>query len=391
VFRAGVYCGWVGFGYGNLGDLTSYEVCRKRFPAIHWSPIAAFDYTPKPGQFLRRSSRDFRQITRMLSEELSKQRRLRGLIAKATHRVARFSGGEVGICGGETFINRNLASIRSYTGLRKRTGAPVPVLGTGVAEPDFWPAREDGWIDRRKEWVTILEELPTVGVRGPLSKGLLEEAGARNIVISGDPAVSLHKGYIQKQRQTERDGRLRIGINVGPYPRTWGRAEDIQDATVALAQWLHKARHEIELIPIWPRDIEACLEVARRAELPESSISPICFPQEVFLSRVQNLDLMVAMNLHSGILAAVANVPFVSLEYQPKCRDFAATIGWEEFVIRTDELKPQRLIDLVCALIAQLGVKRAELCRSMCDLMNTFENYCCEIEPLLVGSRTSTQ
>lgn len=391
MFRAGVYCGWVGFGYGNLGDLTIYDVCRKRFSAIHWSPIAAFDYTPKPGQFLRRSSRDFHQITRMISEELSKQRRLRGLVAKATHRLARFSGGEVGICGGETFINRNLASIRSYTDLRKRTGAPVPVLGTGVAEPDFWPAREDGWVDRRKEWVAILEELPTVGVRGPLSKRLLEEAGARNVVISGDPAVSLHVRYVQKPRQTEGHGRLRIGINVGPYPRTWGRAEDIQDATVALAQWLHKAKHEIELIPIWPRDIEACLDVARRAELPKSSISPICFPQEVFLSRVQNLDLMVAMNLHSGILAAAANVPFVSLEYQPKCRDFAATIGWEEFLIRTDELQPHRLIDLVCALIGQLGVKRAELCRSMCDLMKTFENYCCDIEPLLVGSRASAQ
>ena len=391
MFRAGVYCGWVGFGYGNLGDLTIYEVCRKRFPAIHWSPIAAFDYTPKPGQFLRRSSRDLRQITRMLSEELSKQRRLRGLAAKATHRLARFSGGEVGICGGETFINRNRASIRSYTELRKRIGAPVPVFGTGVAEPDFWPSREDGWVDSRKEWVAILEELPTVGVRGPLSKGLLEEAGARNVVISGDPAVSLHARYAKNARLAGQDGRLRVGVNVGPYPRTWGRAEDIQDATVALAKWLHKARHEIELIPIWPRDVEACLDVARRAELPESSVSPICFPHEVFLSRVEDLDLMVAMNLHSGILAAAANVPFVSLEYQPKCRDFAATIGWEEFLIRTDELEPRKLIDLVSALIAQLEVKRAELCRSMCDLMKVFENYCHDIEPLLFGSRAPSQ
>ncbi len=299
MFRAGVFCGWVGFGYGNLGDLTIYELCRKRFSTIHWSPIAAFDYTPRPGQFLRRSSRDSRQVIRMLSEELSHQRRLRSLTAKAIHRLARFLGGEVGICGGEMFINRNFNSIRGYTELRKRTGSPIPVFGTGVAEPDFWLGREDGWIDRRKEWVAILEELPTVGVR--------------------------------------------------------------------------------------PRDVEACVDVARRAELPQSAVSPRCFSHEAFLSRVENLDLLVAMNLHAGILAAVANVPFVSLEYQPKCRDFAATIGWEEFLVRTDDLEPGKLIDRVSAVMVQLEAKRGELCRRMCEQMNAFESYCRDIEPLLAG------
>ena len=385
MFRAGVFCGWVGFGYGNLGDLTIYELCRKRFSTIHWSPIAAFDYTPRPGQFLRRSSRDSRQVIRMLSEELSHQRRLRSLTAKAIHRLARFLGGEVGICGGEMFINRNFNSIRGYTELRKRTGSPIPVFGTGVAEPDFWLGREDGWIDRRKEWVAILEELPTVGVRGPLSKAYLEEAGARNVVISGDPAVSLHAQYSAKPIPVHREGTLRVGINAGPYPRTWGRPEDIQDSTVALAEWLRKAGHQIEIIPIWPRDVEACVDVARRAELPQSAVSPQCFSHEAFLSRVENLDLLVAMNLHAGILAAVANVPFVSLEYQPKCRDFAATIGWEEFLVRTDELEPGKLIDRVSAVMVQLEAKRGELCRRMCEQMNAFESYCRDIEPLLAG------
>ena len=53
---------------------------------------------------------------------------------------------------------------------------------------------------------------------------------------------------------------------------------------------------------------------------------------------------MVNLKLHAGFLAAAANVPLVSLEYQPKCRDFAASIGWEEFVIRTDRLQTGRLL-----------------------------------------------
>ena len=386
MFRAGIFCGWVGFGYGNFGDLTIYELCRQRFSTIHWSPVTAFDITPRATQFLRHAGRDSRQVIRVLSEELCTQRRLRALTTKAIHGSVRWLGGEVGICGGEMFINRNSNAIRSYKELRKRTGSPVPVFGTGVAEPDFWPEREDGWSDRRKEWVALLEELPTVGVRGPLSKACLEEAGARNVVISGDPAVFLHARYLERPMPAVREGALRVGINAGPYPRTWGRGEDIQDATVALAQWLRKAGHQIEIIPIWPRDVEAGIDVARRAELPQSALSPQSLSHEAFLSRLENLDLVVAINLHVGILAAAANVPFVSLEYQPKCRDFAATIGWEEFLVRTDQLQHDRLIERVSALIDQRDRKRRILCENMCRLMSTFEDYCQKIEPLLLVS-----
>lgn len=91
---------------------------------------------------------------------------------------------------------------------------------------------------------------------------------------------------------------------------------------------------------------------------------------------------MVCLKLHAGVLAAAANVPFVSLEYQPKCRDFAASIGWDEFVVRTDQIRPDRLIDLVSALLTQLHEKRAALCGEMCAMMKHFERYCDQIEPL---------
>jgi polysaccharide pyruvyl transferase WcaK-like protein len=110
----------------------------------------------------------------------------------------------------------------------------------------------------------------------------------------------------------------------------------------------------------------------------------VCSSPDDFLSKIENFDLFVALNMHTGILAAAANVPFVSLEYHPKCRDFAATLGWEEFLIRTDQLEPGTLIGCVSALISQLDTKRTELCRRMCELMNIFENYCCDIEPLLL-------
>jgi Polysaccharide pyruvyl transferase len=385
LFRAGIYIGWV--GYLNLGDEAMFDLCRGRFPGIRWSRLGNITYKPYPAQLLHLSRPDLLRLRELASEEFITQRRLRYLATKTVHKLARFSGREVGLCGGGTYINRNAAALEDYISVRSQSRHLVPTFGTGVINPAFWSTREDGWTDLRKEWVSALAELPVVGVRGPASKALLDEAGARNVVVCGDPAVSFHAPYAAKALPSHQGGALRVGINSGDCSgHLWGRAEDVQDAFVALARWLQRSGHQIEIIPVWQKDVEACLDLARRAELDRSTVSPVCYTHEAFFERVEKLDLMVCLKLHAGILAAAANVPFVSLEYQPKCRDFAASVGWEDFVIRTDQVQPGRLIDLVGALVAQLDSRRMELCRNMCALMNRFDQYCDQIEPLLLKS-----
>jgi len=382
LYRAGIYIGWVGFL--NLGDEVMYELCCERFPSIHWALYETLAYSLQPGQFIRRGRRDIGHIFRQVSDELTHKRRMRSVVGNAIHTLARLTGHEVGMCGGGTFINRNTDALTAYNSVRKRTGHPVPTFGNGVAHPAFWSSKEAGWVDRRKKWVAAMAELPLAGVRGPISKALLEDAGARNVVVCGDPAVALHASYAGKTPSERVSGSLRVGINAGDcVERLWGRAEDVQSALAALSIWLAKCGHQVEIIPVWPKDVEACVDIARRAELDQSVVSPVCWSREAFMSRVEQLDLMVCLKLHAGILAAAANVPFVSLEYQPKCRDFAASVEWEEFVIRTDELQAAILIDRVCMLIEQLDRQRKYLCQRMCVLTNTFEHYCRNIEPLL--------
>ena len=385
MLRTGIYIGWV--GYLNLGDEAMYQLCRNQFPGIRWSRMEDVTYELHPADILRRSQRDPTQILQALTEELSTQRRLRSVATKSLQELARLAGRQVAIFGGGTLINRNVAALESYVSIRKRTGRLVPTFGTGVINPAFWSTREVGWIDRRKEWVSVLAELPVVGVRGPISKALLDDAGAGNVVVCADPAVAFHAPYAAKPLPARRDGPLRIGLNPGDCSgHLWGRMEDVQDSFVALSRWLNQSGHHIEIIPVWQKDVESCLEVARRAELDASVVRPVCYTHETFLSRVENLDLMVCLKLHAGVLAAAANIPFVSLEYQPKCRDFAASLQWEEFVIRTDEIAPAKLIDTVVALIAQLDSKRPELCRNMCELMNRFDAYCRQIAPIMLRS-----
>src|SRR5882757_820356 len=92
-----------------------------------------------------------------------------------------------------------------------------------------------------------------------------------------------------------------------------------------------------------------------------------------------------SVKLHAAVLASAANVPCVVLEYQPKCLDFAASIGWERFTIRTSQLTADQLIDKTALLVEQLGPARQELTWNVSRLERQFEEYCRRIEPLILG------
>src|SRR5882757_4852602 len=359
--RAGIYAGWTGFA--NLGDEAMYEICRERFPSVSWSTSYQLAYRPDGAQWLRRGATDARHLVREFGVELRHQPRLRKLAAQGAHGFVKLLGGEVGLFGGGTLINRAPWNLATYLELRKRSGSLVPIFGSGVASPEFWSSRPE-WRDTRNECVSALAELPVVGVRGPNSLAFLSEAGAKNVVVSGDPAIAYHSRYRNPPPWVRPDRPLRVAINTGDCSgNLWGRPDNIQQSLVALARWLREESHAVELLPVWSKDLDPCQQVARLAGLPESAVSAPLTTHDKFLKRAETFDLLIAVKLHAAVLASAANVPCVVLEYQPKCLDFAASIGWERFTIRTSHLTPAKLIDKVALLVDQLAPARQELSR----------------------------
>lgn len=381
--RAGIYLGYV--GHANLGDEAMWSACRKRFAKIHWAHYDQLAYPMDAQKFLAKGRRDGRYLIRWVGDELRSQRHFRALATKLTHRLAAKLGNEVAILGGGTLINSNEGELQSYRRMWERTGRAVPVFGAGVKSPEFWSARP-GWEDRRKEWVSVLNQLPVVGVRGPISKRLLEQAGGRNIVISGDPAVWYHTPLKRGSRRSRTHRRRRIGINCGsPAGGMWGDERSVENALGSVARELYRAGTEVEMLPVCPQDVPSCWRIAALAGLAADCVHPVFASVTEYLEATEHLDLLVALKLHAAVLAAAGNLPFVMLEYQPKCLDFTASIGWERFTIRTDAVAGEPLMNMLSEMMDGLPGLEQELCAGMCTLSKGFADYCRTVEALLMS------
>jgi Polysaccharide pyruvyl transferase len=177
------YIGWT--GHYNLGDDLMWEMFRKRFTGYQFCPL---DPTSNG-----------------LSQFGEAAEYTRPTLAQA-------------VLGGGTLINSgHIAWLRSYRLAKMHSRQKVYTFGTGVNAPSDFSCLLD-WHDCRREWVAFCDDLEKVGVRGPLSKALLEEAGARNVEIVGDPVVMLHQPLAVTNARPGAFGphhQLRVAINIG--------------------------------------------------------------------------------------------------------------------------------------------------------------------------------
>ncbi len=85
----------------------------------------------------------------------------------------------------------------------------------------------------------------------------------------------------------------------------------------------------IVLLPLqYPVDVEAC-ERLQHFMNQESTVLKTGCDTEQFLSLMGNFDLLIGMRLHALIFAAVMELPFVAVSYDPKIDGFVKDINGE--------------------------------------------------------------
>ena len=233
------------------------------------------------------------------------------------------------LLGGGTLINR-----KSYLGILREKDSPRverAVLGTGVAHPEYWGITED-----TKQWGEFLRSCVFVGVRGPRSEALLRDWGYDGqLAVVGDPALALTVPSDSPARDRNR-------IVISPAwtrGELWGEDDSkVFDALIELIQGFETEGRHVTMLSCFPADDRHIMEMMRRAGRPDLPYLAGYADADAALRLMAGSGLVISERLHGAILAAACGTPFVGLEYQPKLRDFGASIGLERYIVRTDRL-----------------------------------------------------
>lgn len=235
-----------------------------------------------------------------------------------------------GVLGGGTLIN----SGRHHLECMDKSTRLLPnvfVFGSGIRDPDFW-RQYDNWEDNRRDWADVLKRCEFVGVRGPISAGLLEDVGVSAEIV-GDPALAFFDGTRALDYQ---DSELCLGLNVGQsLGNVWGSEDHIIRQYVILARKARECGWRVTWFVVCPEDLEATKRVAEESSTSQDIFLEYC-SAERYMEKARKMTLFAGMKLHATVLAICAGVPSLMIEYRPKCRDFMQSVNLEEATIRSD-------------------------------------------------------
>jgi polysaccharide pyruvyl transferase WcaK-like protein len=261
--------------------------------------------------------------------------------------------------GGGTLING-----RKYYQTRiQRNDRPYlerAVFGTGVRSPDFW-----GVTEPMEEWWAFFDASLLVSVRGPDSVRYLRELGYEGEVeIIGDPALSL-----AVPDDVERvPGRVVVSPVHTAGMLHGGDDREVFSELARLIVRLRAEGREVVMMTAFPADDRWALEIMRQAGHPDLPYLAGYDDLESTLRLIASADLVIGERLHAVVLAAAMDTPFVAVEYRPKLRDFAASIGREDVVVRTDEIERlDEVVDLALERSAEHTGETAEAVAALRD------------------------
>ncbi len=123
---------------------------------------------------------------------------------------------------------------------------------------------------------------------------------------------------------------------------------------------------DVVMMTAHPNDDRWALDVMRKAGHPDLPYLAGYDDLEASLRLIASADLVIGERLHAVVLAAAMATPFVAVEYRPKLRDFAASVGREDSVLRTDEM--ERLDEVVDLVVARSAEHTAETVAAVAEL-----------------------
>lgn len=299
------YMGWT--GHNNLGDEILYDAHVALFPRLNIVPF-------------RKSG---------LLDAAEKSRRKPLYVA--------------GFLGGGTLINQSDSWLQRIAYLKTKQ-LPLYCLGTGVTEDDFRAKHENTSMEA---WVPVLKTFTFVGIRGPYSARRLKAARFSDFTITGDTALAL-----ADEAYTPRSKAKVVGLNYGLIKQNqiWGDADTYTENIVKLVKRLIADGYQVKLLPVWDKDIASNRELLKRIDNPACSLHLAFDSLPAYRAQLAECSFFIGQKLHATIMACMDRIPSIMIEYNPKCRDFMASVDMEDYVLKTSEATPERVLERLNSL-----------------------------------------
>jgi polysaccharide pyruvyl transferase CsaB len=197
----------------------------------------------------------------------------------------------------------------------------------------------------------ILNRVDIITLRDEDSKEFIADLGVKNknIVVTADPVFTLEpvsedrvRGIL-KSEKIPTDKKF-IGVSV----RQWKNAENLITIMADAIRYIIKEYNvNVLMIPMhYPEDLEISIEIDKLVNQEGCYVISQKYNVEEIMGIIKEMEIIVAMRLHSLIYAATQQVPMVGLSYDPKVDGILRSIGMD-YICNVEKLVYDDLIEKI--------------------------------------------
>ena len=206
--------------------------------------------------------------------------------------------------------NRSLMYYLMLLFISKCFGKKVLLLGNGIGpiQGNFW------------QWLTasLLKRIDHVVVRDEESYQALKQMGVTQNVKLGSDLVFTYETLKTQERNPKK-----ITLNLRP----WKNEEAFLKVFEAFVSELLDEGYEVVLVPLQVGFDDRVLGILKNRVNHERLTLLPCEPVEDIIANIASSKVFIGMRLHSLILSALVETPFVGVSYDPKVNAFTSAMA----------------------------------------------------------------